>query len=79
MDFDKNNKAKLDTLDELEAGVYIDFLEVEIARHGREVKRAEAYVLFWDSAAERHEMDIKSAHELIDKVKRKFNLHKEGK
>ncbi len=74
MDFDKTNKVKLETLNKLEAEIYVDFLDKEMARHEEEVVRAEARVLFWDSAVERHEADIKSAYERIDEVKQKFNL-----
>ncbi len=74
MEFDKNNKVKLETLNAAEAGIYIDFLDDEIVRHITEITKANARIRFWGSAKTRHGGDIASAYERIDKVKQKFNI-----
>lgn len=88
MEFGDNHKVLLDTLDELEAGVYVSFLEAEISRHRDAVDMCKldieifdsrdrcdkVYCQFLKSAIMRHNEDIESSQELIETVKEKFKL-----
>lgn len=87
MQFGKDHKVILETLNSVEAQCYIQFLMLEIGRHKRAIEHAEAsinilsivnsepagiYIRLWESAVLRHKQDITSAKKLIRQVKQRF-------
>lgn len=87
MRFSKEHLADIDSLDEIEADVFITFLEIENGRHREAIKMAcfetvraafgdtladRAFIELWRSAIKRHEEDIKKDNEQIRKIKERF-------
>ena len=83
------HKVMIDTLTQSDAKDYIDFLLIERERHENEVKTCYNIIsvlqsgdtgcsrvtpLLWESAIKRHLEDVVSCDEVIEKVKRKFNV-----
>lgn len=81
MEFGENHKAKLDTIRDAEASLYLDFLEHEQARHLHEMENAEAMRLeyevsgrLWESAVKRHSEARADCLQLIIEVRRRWQL-----
>jgi len=81
MKFNKDFKVIIDSLEWDDTVAYIEFLGDEICRHQGEVNRAghkiarnKALIEFWESAIERHKLDVENALILIREVRDKFNL-----
>jgi len=72
MKLDKNNKTKIESLNESEAGVYICFLELERIRHIETAKMCNTWVALWLSEMNRQTKEIESIDERLDKVKKRL-------
>ena len=83
MKIGKDKKVIPDSLTPEEAELFITFLNLELWRHKFEVNLAEGYKSrnphpfwseVWDTAIERHRIDIEGANKVIDKVKKLYDL-----
>lgn len=74
MQFDKDHKVDIKTLDEIEAKAFIEFLYLEMDRHNTAIIQANAFMKFWESALRRHKQDRDAAEDLIKKVEKEI-LH----
>ena len=85
MDFDKDHKVIIDTLNEEEANDFLVFLADEAVRHQEAIKNAQGYIdelhtaegwpsliKFYKSAIYRHQKDIEGIDIVTKKVKEMF-------
>ena len=73
MRFDKKtHKVKMETLNDIQAGVYLNFLLLERIRHMSTVEMCGAWIDFWHSEFERQCEEVKKIDERIKQVKEKF-------
>ena len=83
MQFNEDNKVIIDTMNEKEARVFLDFLSEERQRHYSAfehgsnrcfIESGNTMAKFYDSASSRHLQDIHEIDTLSKKVKEKFGL-----
>lgn len=74
MEFDKEHKTKIETLNIIEAEEYIEFLERERTRHYEVWLRCQARSKFWGSEALRQKEELEKLEDKLKKVKEKFGL-----
>lgn len=72
MKFNKNHKTKIETLNELEAGVYLNFLSLERHRHETTVEVCIAWIELWQSELARQQEDLEKIDERVKEVKNKY-------
>jgi len=79
MNFNEDHKVIMESLSDVEAEAYVEFLENEKHRHELAEKRAQAkaeslYALaqFYDSAAIRHHLDVVDIEKLVSRVTERF-------
>ena len=72
MKFNKSHKVDIKTLSKTEAEVFVEFLILEFNRHNTAIEQANAFVLFWESAKERHKEDRERADALIERVEKEI-------
>jgi len=76
MRFDKKtNKVKIETLNAIEAGVFLSFLLTERMRHQATVEMCGAWIEFWHSEFQRQLNEVEKIDDRIKQVK-KFILEK---
>jgi len=70
MKFDKHHKVEIKTLNDIEAGVYLNFLLTERIRHQATVEMCGAWIEFWHSEFQRQLNEVWKIDERIEKLKR---------